>query len=84
MSETGEEIAKLKHRMSLLEDRVSKSNLSGGLARLVRLKPQTSDIEHGPEPSIRELIFNYYSDHGIENPEQHVQYYLSELERMAG
>ena len=57
---------------------------SDRLARLVRLKPQVSEERHGAEPSIRELIFNYYADHDIENPEQLTSYYLSELEKMAG
>lgn len=54
------------------------------LARLVRFKPQVSELRHGAEPSIRELIFNYYADHDMENPEQLTNYYLSELEKMAG
>ena len=67
-----------------IKDAVSSSASVTGLARIVRLKPQISEERHGAEPSIRDLIFNYYTDHDMENPEQLTSYYLSELEKRAG
>ena len=57
--------------------------LNNLLSGLVELKPQISEPELGAEPSIKELIQNYYRDHDIPHWEKLTEQYLKELFNMA-
>ena len=53
------------------------------LTGLVELKPQITSKEHGPEPSIRELIGHYYKAIYCEENGELTEQYLKELFNMA-
>ncbi len=53
------------------------------LSGLVELKPLITNTDLGAEPSIKELVQNYYRDHDMEDWEGLTEQYLKELFNMA-
>ena len=62
------------------KDRVS--DKMNSLVRLLDMKPQLAKPQHGPEPSLRELLVAYAELHGIIFPESYANDYMNELKTM--
>ena len=73
------------HNKEIKERQTSEADvrLNNLLTGLVELKPQLVSKEHGPEPSIRELVEHYYKTTYCEDGPELTEQYLKILFTMA-